>query len=97
MGEIHMSYEDFCRMTPEEFGQVYKAHADYTGNACKDGWQRMRTLAAITIQPHVKSRVTPRQLLPLPWDTEETGRAATPPVPKEEAKRRMMGKVKVKS
>lgn len=29
-------------------------------------------LATITIQPHVKNRLTPDTLLPLPWDNEAT-------------------------
>ncbi len=33
-----------------------------------DAWDRTRTVAAICIQPHVKRRITPQQLLPLPWD-----------------------------
>ena len=31
-------------------------------------WERMRLLAAIVIQPHVKKKLTPEKLLPLPWD-----------------------------
>ena len=33
-----------------------------------EAWERARTIAAIIIQPHVKKRITPKQLLPLPWD-----------------------------
>lgn len=33
-----------------------------------DAWERARTVAAICIQPHVRKRVTPRQLMPMPWD-----------------------------
>ena len=31
----------------------------------------MRILAAITIQPHVKSKLTPQKLLPLSWDKKQ--------------------------
>ena len=31
----------------------------------------MRLLAAISIQPHVKGKLKPQQLLPLPWDAHE--------------------------
>lgn len=34
----------------------------------RDSWERTRTFAAICIQPHVRKKITPRQLLPLPWD-----------------------------
>jgi hypothetical protein len=33
-------------------------------------WERMRLLAAITIQPHCKKKMTPERLLPLPWDRD---------------------------
>lgn len=42
----------------------------------RDAWERTRSVAAITIQPHVKKRITPRQLLPMPWDNpKKAGRA----------------------
>lgn len=31
-------------------------------------WERMRMLASIVIQPHVKKKITPKRLLPFPWD-----------------------------
>ena len=34
----------------------------------REAWERTRILAAICIQPHVKKKITPKQLLPLPWD-----------------------------
>ena len=39
-----------------------------TESQYRDTWERARTVAAIIIQPHVKKKITPRQLLPLPWD-----------------------------
>ncbi len=33
--------------------------------------ERARTIAAIIIQPHVKKNITPKQLLPLPWDKKQ--------------------------
>ena len=37
-------------------------------------WERTRTLASILISPHLKKgrRITPKQLIPLPWDKKET-------------------------
>lgn len=34
----------------------------------RDAWERARTIAAIIIQPHVKKKLSPKQLLPMPWD-----------------------------
>ena len=36
-------------------------------------------LATITIQPHVKNRLTPDTLLPLPWDNEATSHTQRKP------------------
>lgn len=46
----------------------------------------MRMLATITVQPHVKGKLTPEKLLPLPWEHKR------PPVErlsKEERRERM--------
>lgn len=34
--------------------------------------ERARMVAAICIQPHVRKRITPRQLLPLPWGNKKS-------------------------
>jgi hypothetical protein len=31
----------------------------------------MRILATISVQPHVKGKLTPQKLLPLPWDRKK--------------------------
>ena len=58
----------------------------------KDGWERMRLLAAYTIQPHVKRKITAKKLLPLPWDKLEPqhkkGQEAPRPLSAEESKAR---------
>jgi hypothetical protein len=66
---IHLSYDDFCRLTPVEFEYIYKEYQDKRESDYKDEWGRMRMLAAIVIQPHVKQRVTPGKLLPFPWES----------------------------
>ena len=62
-----------------------------------DEWERMRLLATITIQPHVKGKVTPERLLPFPWDSSglghgnhraETKKTNQRPVSKEEDRKR---------
>ncbi len=42
----------------------------------KESWERTRMLATITIQPHVKQRLTAQKLLPFAWDKN------TPDMPK---------------
>lgn len=37
----------------------------------RDAWERARIVATIAIQPHVKKKITPHQLMPLPWDKKK--------------------------
>ena len=55
-------------MTPAEFECVYKEYQETREAAYKDDWARMRMLAAIVIQPHLKRKITPEKLLPFPWE-----------------------------
>lgn len=34
--------------------------------------ERAHMVAAICIQPHIRKRIIPRQLLPLPWDNKKS-------------------------
>lgn len=55
----------------------------------RDAWERARTVAAICIQPHIKKRITPKQLLPLPWDKiKPNDRDDAPKLTAEEQKKR---------
>lgn len=68
LGVLHLSFSDFMLLTPDEFGQIWEAHNQREENLMHDRWELMRMHAAITIQPHVKNRLTPDKLLPLPWE-----------------------------
>lgn len=66
-----MSYGDFFRMLPEEFEEAAKAWREMRDSESHERWELMRMEAAIMIQPHVREKITPRRLLPFPWETEE--------------------------
>lgn len=84
-----MSYAEFCGLEPCEFSYIYEAYSDEHAERNKDAWERMRILASITIQPHVKNRVIPRKLLEFPWEKKTlTHNKPTPPVSKEESIRK---------
>ncbi len=51
-----------------------------------DSWERMRMSATITIQPHIKGKMTPEKLLPFPWEKKRKPKA--PKVSREEARKR---------
>lgn len=51
----------------------------------RDSWERMRMLATIIIQPHIKGKMTPGKLLPFPWEKHKT---EAPQVSAAEARKR---------
>ena len=58
-----------CRaVSLAEFAQVCRKHRESEEEQERMHWERMRLLAAITIQPQCKKKITPEKLLPLPWD-----------------------------
>lgn len=83
-----MSLDDFCALTPGELEAVAGAWSLEQQRQDRGAWERARTVAYIAIQPHITSRLTPRQLLPLPWDTEEHRPEATPELTPEQQQHR---------
>lgn len=83
-----MSHDDFCKCTFEEFESICEAWREMTESQYRDAWERGRTIATIIIQPHLKKKITPRQLLPLPWDKKQSPRHETPELTAEEQHKR---------
>lgn len=84
-----LRYEDFCDLTPDEFTHIYRAYSQEREAQYKDNWERMRMLAAITIQPYAKTHITPHGLLPFPWEKKKPEPTkAAPAVSKEDALKR---------
>lgn len=63
-----MSVRDFELCTIPEFEAVVKAWYEKEEARMQTSWETTRMLAAITIQPHIKKKITPAKLLPFPWD-----------------------------
>ena len=97
MGVVGLTLEDFCYLSPDEFAAICKAHNEQRESEMQAAWNRMRLHACISIQPHVKNKLTPEKLLPFTWDAGEKEKVEAKKVSKEEAKRRfekLAGKVK---
>lgn len=97
LGCIRLSYDDFCNMDFQEFAAVYKAYAEQRDFDYKNSWERMRLLAAITIQPHLAKgkKITPEKLLPFPWDKKKVAAAKkAKEITPEQQRRRMEELVK---
>ena len=42
LGCIHLSLDDFLRLTPEEFDDIYKAYSDDREAVYRSGWEQTR-------------------------------------------------------
>ena len=88
MTGMGISYEDFSRLTFEEFEAISAVWNEREEAERRDAWERARLVAAISIQPHVKNRIKPEKLLPLPWDKKMVVRAEKENAPLSQAERR---------
>lgn len=70
VGVIGMSRSDFETATPDEFIAIYDAWNGHEDALLHNGWQQTRWLATVSVQPHIRKRITPHELLPLPWEDE---------------------------
>lgn len=68
VGGIGMSRAEFLTSYADEFEAILHEWGEVRDSGRRDSWERMRLLAAITIQPHVKRKMAAEKLLPLPWD-----------------------------
>lgn len=84
-----MSVDDFNRCTFGEFEAICRAWTARDEAQYRDEWERTRLLAAISIQPHISKKITPQQLIPLPWDNKEVAVRSEPkPHDAESARKR---------
>lgn len=88
VGCVGMSRRDFCECYFDEFESIFNAWHDMREGRQRDAWERVRTLGAICIQPHIKNRVTPQKLLPMPWDKKAITKKETPKLTAEEKRKR---------
>lgn len=72
---------------PEEFNAICRAYNSERDSLYRNEWERMRMLATITIQPHLKKKITPGVLLPFPWEAKRSQNVKI--LPKNEEKERI--------
>ena len=58
-------------MTVDEFDAVCSAFNKAKEEEIHDGWERMRMHASICIQPHVRKRVSAKDLIKFPWENKQ--------------------------
>ena len=77
VGVVGMMLHEWMELSPDEWLSVAEAYNNQAEQTFRTEWERMRMLATISVQPHVKNRLTPSRLLP-------------PTLSKEEARKRFM-------
>lgn len=76
LGVLGLSLVDLEMLTPAEFAATCEAYQEQADDHVRDAWTRTRILATISVQPHTTRKITPEQLLPLPWDNAPRHRPA---------------------
>jgi len=87
LGQMGLRHEEFCQLSIEEFQAIYNAWQKQKEMQTQDAWERMRLLATICIQPHLKKKITAKALLQFPWDKKKTQEGAKRLTQEESEKR----------
>ncbi len=91
-----MSVTEFERCTPDELSEIFESFSKEREDRIKGDWERTRQLAGLLLQPHLKKKVSPRDLMKFPWDNEppEEGDEERPaPMSAEERKARYLRRI----
>ena len=66
-----LTFDDFCLLTPFEFGEVVEAVQEREAHRQREAWEQLRVLGTLAVSPWAKGSLKPSEVLPLPWDKEE--------------------------
>lgn len=82
-----MSVADFEGMDSDEFSILCDVYGGHEDQLRRDGWERARIVGTLAVSPYVKGSISPRKILPLPWDKvplPERGSERQPALSREE-------------
>tara|TARA_R110000851_G_scaffold302502_1_gene459296 strand:- start:22 stop:291 length:270 start_codon:yes stop_codon:yes gene_type:complete len=71
LGQLRLNPFSLYNMTFKEFGNAMAGHYKEIEQREQAEWERTRWLASITVNPHVKKRITPKDLATFPWEKQE--------------------------
>jgi len=63
-----MTWEEFMSYTPRVFANKAKGYTSSLERELQQSWEQTRWLAAITINPHLKKQLKPKDLATFPWE-----------------------------
>ena len=62
---------DFRALRPEEFSEAAASWNTWQEEIDRGEWERMRLESTMLLQPHVQGKLTPKGLLPFPWEKRD--------------------------
>ncbi len=79
LGVIHISFEDFCKLTIGEFYETTKAFHTFQEAQSRVSWEQSRLMAYYSatgpnLDPKKLKGKTAQKLIPLPWDNQQSAR-----------------------
>lgn len=69
VGRMGLSVDDFRMMTLPQFRKAYDMWAEDRELSMRLPYEVMRLQVCMTLQPFVKGKLVPSEILPLPWDS----------------------------
>lgn len=93
MGSVGLTLDDFDRLTPDEFADVYQA---WERSHLREPWEQVRFLACSNLQPWSKKSLKVTDVCRFSWDDERQRTQHTEVEPStrerfEEVKRKVLG------
>ena len=82
-----MSLREFEMLTPGEWRATCQSWHKTREQMSRETWYQVRWLGTVTVQPHVRKTLSPRDLLRFPW--EDDTKTSAPRMSREEHERRM--------
>ena len=78
IGVIGLRVDDFLLMYVDEYEAVLRSYREAREQEYRDGWERMRMNASVCVQPHVRKKMSPKDIMRFPWDNEHRNKKPLP-------------------
>lgn len=77
VGNIGMSFDDFCRCSPSEFSAIATSWQKRQEQLNQQQWEQARMLCLCSIQPYNTRKMQPTDVMQFPWDNIHEGKEET--------------------
>jgi len=73
-----MNYDDLYDLTPRSLQNKIVGFNSFHKSLMMDGWEQSRLIIHSCFAPHSKRRMSPKELLPFPWDGKKARKVHRP-------------------